>query len=108
MSSEEEFKKALNSILESKEFPFEEKEWENARKIIDERRGGKRLFYFILSALLVLLTGVFTYLNFILPGDNVISSVPHTNNTAPQQKIIVAEKPSSETCATLPAPLAEA
>jgi len=62
MNSEEEFKQHLRDLVESKEFPFEEREWEKARAIID--RSGRRrwaiLFY--LSTALLFVGGITIYL----------------------------------------------
>jgi hypothetical protein len=62
MNSEEEFKDQLRQLIDSKEFPFEEKEWEKARAIID-RSGRKRwamLFY--LSTALLFVGGSAVYM----------------------------------------------
>lgn len=48
MSKEEEFKKQLQDLLENKSFPFEEKDWNSARKVIDAQRRKKRRLPFIL------------------------------------------------------------
>lgn len=48
MNREEEFKKQLRELLESKSFPFEEKDWMAAKSFIDEKRGKRRRRPFIL------------------------------------------------------------
>ena len=50
-SNEEEFRKSLNDILNSKEFSFDEANWKGAEALINDKRRKKRLaLYFILSS----------------------------------------------------------
>lgn len=48
MSKEEEFKKQLRDLVESKSFPFEESDWHSAKKVIDAQRRKKYRLPFIL------------------------------------------------------------
>lgn len=48
MNREEEFKKQLQELLNGKDFPFEEKDWISAKKVIDENRRKRRGLPFIL------------------------------------------------------------
>ena len=59
MNSEEQFKKSLNDLLSSKEFSFEEDNWAKARGMIDaSKKGKKRAILIIVTAVLVLCTGI--------------------------------------------------
>lgn len=76
MNSEERFKKDLNELLGSKEFAFDEANWEKAKKMIDASKKTKRrpLAYLISGAVFVLslLTGFYMLLN----NDAPIATIP--------------------------------
>jgi hypothetical protein len=73
MSNEDKFRQSLKSLVESREFPFEENEWEKAAAYIDKKRFGKRALWIAVIALFV--TGVIaTYLS--------VSPFAHEKKTA--------------------------
>lgn len=80
MNSEERFKKSLDELLGSKEFPFDESNWEKAREIIDaSKKSKRRLVPFILSGLLflgALLTGAY----FLLDSPEHLSNTEKTSD----------------------------
>jgi hypothetical protein len=102
--NEEEFKKSLNDILNSKEFGFDEANWKGAEALINGKRRKKRLVvYFILSALLIFTSSAYFYVISHQPDTkNIIASVPQiakinqasgpTQSTEEKQTI----KPSSD------------
>jgi hypothetical protein len=88
MSKEEEFKRSLHHILDSKEFPFDEAQWEKASQLIDSSRRRKRLaFYFVLPLLLLTVAGT-TWLLYPF-GEEAINAkgIVHTT-TLPSEKHI--------------------
>ena len=89
-SNEEEFRKSLNDILNSKEFSFDEANWKGAEALINDKRRKKRLaFYFILSSLLIFVSGAYFY--FI---SNVSGTKNLVTNVAQNTKVNQALKPS--------------
>jgi hypothetical protein len=64
MNSEEEFKKILNEKLNSKEFPFNADNWENARKMIDvlQAKRKRRLIVFISFLAMLSFIGLYLFL----------------------------------------------
>lgn len=91
MNSEERFKKDLNDLLGSKEFAFDEANWEKAKEMIDASKKTKRrpLAYLISGAILFLslLTG------FYMLVDN---DTPVATHTAPVTKNKAAAKTDSK------------
>jgi hypothetical protein len=69
MNSEEEFKKILNEKLNSKEFPFNADNWDNARKMIDVLQAKRKRRLIVFISLLVMLSFIGLYL--FLPIDAV-------------------------------------
>ena len=62
MNSEERFKKSLEDLLASKEFSFDEANWDKAKQMIDASKRQRRLAPFALAAILLigsLLTGYY-------------------------------------------------
>lgn len=58
MNNEEKFKQSLQNKIESKEFPFDEQEWDKAAAIIDAaKKGNNRGFIFFLTSALLLVLG---------------------------------------------------
>lgn len=56
MNNEEKFKKSLQDKIASKEFPFDEGEWEKAAAILDNsRKGGNRTPLFLASGIILFL-----------------------------------------------------
>lgn len=53
MNNEEKFKQSLKSLVESKEFDFDEKDWDKAAAYIDKKRAGNRATRTALLALIV-------------------------------------------------------
>ncbi len=86
MNSEERFKKSLDELLGSKEFPFDESNWEKAREIIDaSKKSKRRLVPFILSGLLflgALLTGAY----FLFDSPENLS---HVEKTSGNSKVVL-------------------
>ena len=79
MNSEERFKKSLDELLGSKEFSFDEANWEKAREMIDASKKAKkrRVVPFILSGTLLLisvLTGVYLLSKQNTPSGNLAVS----------------------------------
>src|SRR4051812_38045296 len=91
MNNEEKFKQSLKSLVESKEFVFDENEWDKAAAYIDKKRGGARAFRLSLLALLV--AGIVTTSVFVLPSmsaakketSHVQAHSVSQNSPAPQQ-----------------------
>lgn len=65
MNNEENLKKSLQQLVESKEFPFDEAEWNKAAAIIDAGKEGKRrrALYWFAAASLLLLLGFYAYMS---------------------------------------------
>jgi hypothetical protein len=65
MSLEEEFDKIIRQKLEESAFPFDEKNWEKASRLLDEQRKiggittGKKYYYLAFSLLAVVAVGIF-------------------------------------------------
>jgi hypothetical protein len=59
MNNEEKFKKSLSNLIQSKEFPFDETNWERASEMIDaSRQAGRKAPFIYLSVLLLILSGI--------------------------------------------------
>lgn len=90
MNSEERFKKDLNELLGSKEFAFDEANWEKAKEMIDASKKTRRrpLAYFISGAVFVLslLTGFYMLLD---------NETPVAITNAPPLKNKTITKPNS-------------
>lgn len=97
MNSEERFKKQLNDLLESKDFPFDEGNWENARKLIDKSSGNRRGYIpFAITALFLLLSGVFGFY-YLSPADALVETktTQQTKEQAPMSVLAPESKPAS-------------
>jgi hypothetical protein len=98
MNSEEEFKDNLARILESKEFSFDEKDWEQAKKYIDDSRRKRRIPFYVIGALLIV--GGLTAYYFI--GDS-----PQSVQLVEKKEIVINEglAPKKVSPEVSPAPL---
>lgn len=94
MNNEENLKKSLQQLVESKEFPFDEAEWNKAAAIIDAGKEGKRrrALYWFAAASLLLLLGFYAYMSSgsAAPASQNMAALPtpaETNNkTAEESK----------------------
>ncbi len=62
MNNEDKFKATLRSLVESKEFPFEEKEWEKAAALLDKKRNWKNILLpgaLLFSGLIIFVTALY-------------------------------------------------
>lgn len=69
MNSEEKFKQSLKDLLETKEFLFDEANWEKAEKVIVENKK-RKIWPFIFSALILLISGVLSFAFFNTTQEN--------------------------------------
>lgn len=69
MNSEEKFKQSLKDLLETKEFLFDEANWEKAEKVIAENKK-RKIWPFIFSALILLISGVLSFAFFNSTQEN--------------------------------------
>ena len=80
MNNEENLKKSLQQLVESKEFPFDEAEWNKAAAIIDAGKEGKRrrALYWFAAASLLLLLGFYAYMSSgsAAPANQNIAALP--------------------------------
>jgi hypothetical protein len=101
MDNEEKFKKTLNSILESKEFPFDEQEWEKAKQLIDEGKRRRRLFPFFIIGLL-LLTGGLSYFALMSRTEDLLSQKNIHSISEEQIQTATASEPLAQNTASEP------
>jgi hypothetical protein len=103
MNSEERFKKSLEDLVRSKEFPFDEANWEKASELIAASKTTKRKFIpLLLAGLLLLISGLAGFYTWTVRD----SSAPRTlvvkpafkapaNRTITQVSKVVAPLPES-------------
>ena len=106
MSNEEKFRETLNEKLASKEFAFDEDNWENARMLIDANKPQRRIIPFLLTAFVLGLTGAGTWIAFMPPAnalsvnrETVVKATP-SNNINTKQPSTIAEKQNRTVQAT--------
>jgi hypothetical protein len=74
MSNEEKFRDTLNEKLASKDFAFDETNWENARMLLDANKPQRRVIPFLLAAFVLILTGTGTWIAFMpLANDSPVT-----------------------------------
>ncbi len=96
MTSEERFKNQLNDLLESKDFAFDENNWENARKLIDDTSGKRKGFFpYAITTLFLLLSAVLGFY-FLSPAN----SLADTTSTMPQKEQRAVKPLTPETMVT--------
>lgn len=96
MTNEGKFKKTLNDLIQSKEFEFDEANWEKASGMIDDYRkgNGKRVPYLILSAV-VLSIAVLTGL-WLLNGSDAASTSKKESQPAQMAATAPVNSPVAE------------
>ena len=62
MNSEEKFKKSLEELISSTEFSFTDSDWKVASKFLDTQKRKKRVAFYFLFGLMILISGVSTFL----------------------------------------------
>lgn len=83
MSNDEELKRKLQEIIDSKEFPFDEASWRSASGFIDNARRGKRRAVYFYIPLILLFIG----------GSIYVFTTPFTQTLSAPQKAKVDAKP---------------
>lgn len=92
MNSEERFKKNLEELLTSKEFSFDEANWEKAREIIDtSKKQNRRALPLILASLILLLSLLTGF--YFFPGTSSVNAGKLASNSTSG---IAASTPSTE------------
>src|SRR5688572_15904670 len=107
MNSEDKFKESLKSLLESKEFPFEEKDWDKAAAYISKERAGSK---WRRLGLLVLALGGTLSLFFVArdqaPANDarIVAAAPHAPSPAPAKNNLTESSSALEKAAQAPLP----
>lgn len=80
MNSEEKFKQSLQDLLDTKEFSFDEANWLQAEKVINDSKR-KGLWPFIFGVLLFLISGVVTFAYFNSPQPASTHNLAHNSES---------------------------
>jgi len=89
MKSEEQFKDSLKKLLDSKEFPFDEDNWDKAMLVRDAEKGKTRILPFLIAAVLLITGGMISYFYFITSGETAAAE----HAAAPSKKISYSQAP---------------
>src|SRR3954468_5759900 len=94
MNSEDQFKDSLRNLVESKEFSFDEANWEKAAGLIrTEGESRNKFLWFGMAAILLITLGIFTYAYFVTPAAPVVAE---KNMPAIETAIPATETPSEK------------
>jgi hypothetical protein len=87
MNSEEQFKDSLRNLVESKEFPFDENNWEKAEEMMHPKETKRRAIVWSLAALLFVVLGVFSYYYFMPAAPAASQNTGDHKNLIPGNKL---------------------
>lgn len=73
MNSEGQFKDSLKKLLDSKDFPFDEDNWDKAMLVRDAEKSRRRLLPFLIAAVLLITGGMISYFYFITSGETAVA-----------------------------------
>ena len=101
MNSEERFRKSLEDLLNTSSFPFDENNWQEARRMIDASKNRRRIAPFIIGGVFLLaslLGGLyFLYETPVAPAEKMVSA------TKEEATLVVPEKITPASESSLPA-----